>query len=130
MTLALTDLHWVAGFLEGEGTFTGAYQKRHTTGIVRSSATFSVNAAQNEVEPLEKLQRLFGGNLYRDSKNGGHKRIHRWYLNGARGIALMMTLWILMTPKRQQQIEICIQRFRNNNTRSEAARARWARERA
>jgi hypothetical protein len=127
MALLTKDLYWAAGFLEGEGTFTGSYQKRSSTGMTRRSATFSVNAGQNEAEPLERLHRLFGGNLYYNTNNGkGELKLHRWYLNGTRGIALMMTLWPLMTKRRKRQIEVCIARFKLNLSRSEAAKVRWA----
>jgi hypothetical protein len=127
MAVEMTDIYWAAGFLEGEGSFTGSYQKRHATGIVRRSATFSVNAGQTNTEPLERLQRLFGGHIYRHNMHTGNP-IWRWQLCGKAGIGLMMTLWTLMSLRRKQQIEICIQRFRDNNSRSEAQRARWLRE--
>ncbi len=113
MAIKLTDLYWAAGFLEGEGIFVGAYLKRHSTGKIRKSAVFSINAAQNEREMLDKLQQLFGGHIYY-SKNGKAQNNYRWYLNGRRGLALMMTLWALMSQKRRAQIELCLERFKSN----------------
>lgn len=114
MAISMTDLHWAAGFLEGEGTFVAIAGKR-ANGMLRASFNLSVNAAQNEVEPLEKLQRIFGGNLYRNTRNGKSPNlINRWYLNGRSGAALMMTLWTLLSAKRRGQIEDALARWKTN----------------
>lgn len=61
------DICWVAGFLEGEGSFQN----------VRSPI---VAVAQVQREPLERLQRLFGGKiLYSIPKNKPNSQpIHNW----------------------------------------------------
>lgn len=52
------EVGWAAGFFDGEGT---AYASRNREG--RSYLVFT--ASQAEREPLERLQRLVGGRLYR-----------------------------------------------------------------
>jgi hypothetical protein len=52
----LQDLAWAAGFMEGEGTFT-RYLSHDKYPSVR------ISASQKNKEPLEKLQKFFGGNI-------------------------------------------------------------------
>lgn len=82
--ISAIEIGWVAGFLEGEGSFTG------WTGV---------KAAQKQLEPLERLQALFGGSLSRHGND-----MHIWQLYGARARGLMMTLYSLMSPRRKEQI--------------------------
>jgi hypothetical protein len=94
--LTTTDLHWAAGFLEGEGSFGNG------------GAGIGMNASQVQKEPLEKLQRLFGGNLHLDNtsiKHPNHQNCWHWTLVGRAGAAIMMTLYVLMSTRRKQQIE-------------------------
>jgi hypothetical protein len=97
MPISMYELYWAAGFLEGEGcfTFTGPGRK-----------TPQLTASQVERHPLDRLDRLFGGRIYvqRNSKVEGNIFNH-WYLGVSMSVQAMMTLYPLMSPKRQAQIE-------------------------
>src|SRR3972149_6475675 len=84
------SLHWAAGFLEGEGYFLSTRPNSST-----------VSVTQKQREPLERLLRLFGGRV----KPGGKDKAY-WvwqvYGSGARGVT--MTLYSLMSPRRQEQM--------------------------
>lgn len=93
MTLVRSDFAWAAGFLEGEGSFT--YQ-----------ASLAVSASQVQRWPLERMASLFGGRI---STNGRVTQPQRqlcfvWYLHGHRAAGLMMTLFLLLSPRRRDQI--------------------------
>jgi hypothetical protein len=88
------DLHWAAGFLEGEGCFS---QNKGSQVIV---------GVQVQREPLERLQRLFGGVVkVRASRISTHRPRHVWRVCGARARGVMQTLYSIMSPWRRQQIE-------------------------
>jgi len=95
--LTPADLHAVAGFLIGEGSFL-----RYRAGSLRVTAT------QRERAPLDRLQAIIGGRVYwhaRSGVNGGP--IWAWYLGGVKGVGLMMTLLPIITswsPKRAATI--------------------------
>jgi hypothetical protein len=93
------DLHWTAGFIEGEGCF--LFQR-----------SFRVTANQVCVDPLVRLQRLYGGSL-RPSKDGA---IHTWAVNGTMGAGLAMTLYGLMSSKRKQQIAKALSKWKDRPT--------------
>lgn len=100
MSAEIADLQWIAGFLEGEGSFT-------------YHASLAVSASQVQRWPLEKLRVLLGGSI---STNGRLKQPQRqlcsvWYLHGYRAAALMMTIWSLMSPRRQKQIEVALAKW-------------------
>ena len=82
------DIAWVAGFLEGEGTF-GYY-----------TSTPRVTAPQVQKEPLEKLQALFGGSItLRNNQN-----IWAWNVYGKTARELMNTMYPHMSTRRREQI--------------------------
>lgn len=88
-------IEWAAGFLEGEGSFSGG----GTHGYGR------VSAPQVQRWPLEQLQKLFGGTIadYREKRNTYH-----WWVTGSRARGVMMTLYSLVSPKRQEQIRAAL----------------------
>ena len=95
----LKDLYWAAGFLEGEGSFR-AYP---TSSIIEAAQAY-------EFRPLYKLQRMFGGAVSRKYRTCGYSKdkdsYHvRWRACGGRARGIMLTLFHLMSPRRQEQIK-------------------------
>lgn len=85
-----SDLAWVAGFMEGEGTF-------------RFDSTMRVRASQKQRWPLDKMQALCEGNIY-EAKTPKGALYHIWELTGPRAEALAYRLLPLMSPSRQKQL--------------------------
>ena len=87
--ITVKNIHWIAGFLEGEGCF--------------CTQPFVVQATQKDPEILYKLQILLNGmgKIYKHSNND----IHRWYIGNIHAASLMMTLYPLMSTKRQCEIK-------------------------
>ena len=103
MFLSLCDIHYVAGFLEGEGSFS-----------IRGKVDPAVSATQADREPLEKLSALFGGHIYPCKPNRVSKKpLWVWNLNGKQAVGLMMTIYCLMTQRRQQQIQVVLLGWRS-----------------
>jgi hypothetical protein len=86
------DIAWAAGFYEGEGTCNYATRSQHVV----------VN--QVEREPLEKLQRMFGGTIRPIKAHHRSQASWRWCAHGPRARGVMMTLYVLLSKKRQAQI--------------------------
>jgi hypothetical protein len=93
--ISLNELEWVAGFLEAEGSFYWG-----------KSGIPQVTASQVEEGPIRKLKDLFGGSLKLTIRKDEPNRnpIYRWFLTGKRAVALSMTLYSLLSSKRQWQI--------------------------
>ncbi len=91
--IATADIAWAAGFLEGEGSF----------GCPRVAP--QIQAAQVNREPLERLQRIFGGAIYACRARSPKGRAYfMWNLNGTRAAGVMMTVAGLMSGRRFNQI--------------------------
>lgn len=96
------ELHWIAGFLEGEGCFRF------------SSTTEHSNAKQVSREPLDRLQSLVGGAIRPHShalqraRGGKGKDGWTWYVSGARARGIMMTLYPLLSTRRQGQVRTAL----------------------
>lgn len=105
MPLTPRNIEWIAGFLEGEGAF-------GLSGPNRKSAL--VAAAQVQMEPLERLMRMVGGNLHtHTSKKPNHQVQGRWSLSGINAAGLMMTVYPLMSPRRKEQIRAALSVWRS-----------------
>ena len=90
--ISTIDLYWAAGFLEGEGCF-GAYPIQPL-----------VTACQVAREPIDQLQRIFGGTIS-CARRATQKDQWVWKVYSRRAAAVMMTLYVLLSPRRQTKIE-------------------------
>lgn len=107
--IGLVDIGWVAGFMEGEGSFMGG-------------SSFSVSAGQKTREPLERLQSLLGGTITFDPKH--HRSgMHRWGTSGSRAVGIALTLYPLMSARRRVQIENALVHWKAMRKRREVVTA-------
>jgi len=87
-------LGWAAGFYEGEGSaFYSPTARAHRIVI-----------GQVEREPLERMVQYFGGSIYAIPAHRQSKPSWRWQCYGARARGIMLTLYVLLSTKRQAQI--------------------------
>jgi len=97
--ISMNDIHWVAGFLEGEGSFVGY------SPLSARIHSCHVSAEQKQKWPLEKLGFIIPGKLYLRCRGSKEKYpIWCWTTDVPTGAGLMMTIYPLMSPKRQEQI--------------------------
>ena len=109
--IALNDIHWAAGFLEGEGSF---HNER---------TNIALTAAQVQREPLDRLQKIFGGKVYRISAaycKGGE--YHRWNSTGKIAAGVAMTIYTLMSTRRQGQITKALTKWRSKPANAQSAK--------
>ncbi len=91
--LRLEDLHWIAGFLEGEGSF------------CRCGGTITVVASQVEKDPIDKLHNLLGGSvLYIKRDHPKQSNYYRWGTYGETAELIMKAVFPLMSTKRKNKI--------------------------
>ncbi len=93
----IKELYWAAGFIEGEGCFRKSSLRQST----------AVSVAQVQREPLERVQRLFGGNINgKDAAkyNPRASYCYTWAVGGVAAVGIAMTLYPLMSTKRKRQI--------------------------
>jgi hypothetical protein len=95
------EIHWAAGFLDGEGYFQNPAVRRCPR----------ISAAQKQAWPLLKLKAMFGGSIYYRVTDGRRpeRRYFIWERTGRRAIAVMMTVYCLMSPRRQERIRAIIE---------------------
>ena len=92
-------LAWIAGFLEGEGSFCGGISQ------------FTVSAVQVQKEPLDRLHLALGGFL-KPYINQRGTLIWRWTINGAYAMGVAYTLYTFMSPRRREQIRRMVARWK------------------
>lgn len=93
----IRDLEWAAGFIEGEGCF--------STNCGRQGSE-QVDVAQVQQEPLERLQRLFGGRIsvMRQATKTRAAPLWHWRISGPRARGVSYTLYTLLSTRRKHQI--------------------------
>lgn len=104
------EIYWAAGFYEGEGS---CRYRRAEAGGRRHSAGVEVKVMQCNMEPLERLVRVFGGRVKVDegfNKNKPPQRSDRyyWVASGNRALGILMTMYCLLSEKRKTQIRAVI----------------------
>lgn len=106
MIVTALDVAWAAGFLEGEACFS------------KSKTTINIQCSQVQREPLERLQRIFGGKIYDCGKNRP-KPYGTWSLYGNAAAGVMMTVLGLMSPRRTSQIVAALDFWKRPLNRSQ-----------
>src|SRR5262245_23673040 len=86
---AMNDIHWLAGVLEGEGSFHGSF----------------VAVYQKDSWLPSKLKELFGGSIHVQKSRDN---INIWHAGGVIGRGIQYTVYKLMSHKRKRQILIAI----------------------
>ena len=87
----LLDIAWAAGIYEGEGSALVAKKQRSA----------SISVPQKDDWLLLRLKRLFGGSIYRNV----NRPCAIWYVTGARARGFAMTIFSLLSLRRQTQIK-------------------------
>lgn len=88
---AMKDIYWAAGIYEGEGS---AYRN--------GSNGITVSVSQKDLWLLHRMKELFGGALYLAT----HKKANtsEWVIHGSRARGFAMTIYSLLSPRRQEQL--------------------------
>jgi hypothetical protein len=90
------DIYWAAGFYEGEGFATD------------TKTSQQISAVQVNKEPLERLQKHFGGTVRLQNRYAytrpNSKPIWRWRICGPRARGFAMTIFTLLSKRRQEQL--------------------------
>lgn len=94
------DIYWAAGFLEGDGNF--IINNRN-----KKPGNLTVRATQKDPEVLYRLRDLFGGSVSAYTRKSDGRTYHHWHLAGARSRGLAMTVYSLLTERRQAQLREC-----------------------
>lgn len=101
MPLTVRNIEWLAGFLDGEGCF-----------------RFNINrcvvqVVQKDPWPIMKIHQLVGGRLYRVKGSCESGRFYySLHLTGRYAVGLMLTLYPLLSPRRQQKIVECMGKWK------------------
>ena len=102
--LTAVEVAWAAGFLEGEGCFKVTCPNP------------IIVTTQKEREPLDRLQAAFGGTIARPSSPSQSGPIYRLTLSGTLAVQAMMTVYGLMSTRRQKAIRIVLKKWKASNS--------------
>lgn len=101
------DLYWLAGLLEGEGSF--GY---HLNGG-RRSGRISIQIGLTDLDVIERVAILFNRKVYCHKKRQNRKQSYSTFLTGPEAVILMRSLTPLMGNRRKNQIISSIEAWEN-----------------
>lgn len=91
------DIAWAAGIFEGEGWFTKLKVHTELVGVGQM--------IDKSDWLLSRLKALFGGSIYRGSREGKNKHYRSWHIHGSRAREFLMLIYPFLSPYRQEQIK-------------------------
>lgn len=98
MNIDELELAWIAGLLEGEGSF-----------LLRQKRTPVIACSMTDKDVIDKLHSLIGGNVYElGRQKEHHKDVFRVQLCGKEAFFLMKKIKPFMGQRRQEQIQFVI----------------------
>ena len=106
-TITVKEIMWLAGFLEGEGSFMWSPNAKGPSGRSKNMAT--IVACSTDLDVVQHAGRLLGEGICKQAKRipdtwVSTKPLYRCRIRGARAIGWMMTLYPLMGTRRQAKI--------------------------
>jgi hypothetical protein len=100
------DLAWLAGLLEGEGSFTDS----------RGSVSIQVTMTDSDI--IERAAAILGVDTRKSwQPKGNRKRVYGCYVLGPRAVGWMMTLYQFFGERRQRRIREIIETWRGKKYR-------------
>lgn len=88
----LPDIYWLAGLIEGEGSFSGR----------------QVSISQKDAESLERVKEIVGGRVggpyLKKNAINGPTPMFVWYASGERAHGIARTVYHLLSSRRQAQV--------------------------
>jgi hypothetical protein len=92
------DIAWAAGIFEGEGYCVSPFHRAENCYMSQT-----VQIAQKDPWILYKLQMLFGGKITMTKYKCAS--YPRWVITGPRARGFLMTIYMFLSPRRQDQIK-------------------------
>lgn len=114
------DIKWLAGWLEGEGSFGLTMNgQRKGASLLISAGTVDLDIAQRVASILD-ARGVLGPYTY-----GNNQPLYRIHVSGVKAAGWMMTLYSLLGTRRRAQVRTAL-----DNWRARPTRGRWLRAKA
>lgn len=120
MNRDIKEIYWLAGILEGEGSFCIARDSKYP-----KQRRFSISVVSTDRDVIERSSTILCGyeRVSGCSSNVGYKQVYQIHLTGKEAIAWMMTLYPLMSKRRKAKIKEVITEWKNYSSRLQKAYA-------
>lgn len=135
--MEMKDIVWLAGWLEGEGTFGFYYLKRNRNGTGLYSP--QIRASSSDLDVIQRVGKILDtrphtvnmANHIRRSERDplapkSRKQMYDCRISGARAAGWMMTLYTLMGTRRKDSIRKALERYRAIPNHGGSTASKWA----
>lgn len=118
----MKDLYWLAGYLEGEGSFCATPN--------RTARTFKLQVGSTDNDVIRKASRILYNGQFRDVHRNGNgvrdgyarKTLHTVNVTGSLAIQWMMTLYPLMGTRRKARFKEIILEWKDYKGKFDASK--------
>lgn len=115
---SISEMHWVAGLLEGEGCFHHCMNGNGLTD--RKYFQVTIQLVMTDKDVVERAAKILGSKCHTQVwKTKGNKAVYRTNVHGPRAIGWMMTLHPLMASRRKARIAECITKWRTSGGKTD-----------
>jgi hypothetical protein len=112
------DIYWLAGLLEGEGSFMKGAPSNKRLPIISMQTT--------DGDIAEKVGKMFNVKVYSRKRRQEHwKDVYSIRIIGSRAVELMKILKPLMGKRRQEQIQTALDSYVNTTKEEHASKLNW-----
>lgn len=114
----LMQLHWVAGILEGEGSF-GVDNRKSSGYTCRVAVTMTDEDIIRRAQEYTGVGRIYGPYEVKKSNlgPGPYKPRYQWVTQGKQAVDLMRGVYFFMGQRRRARIEEVLQGYDNYQAR-------------
>ena len=119
MTLNVKDLHWLAGWVEGEGSFSTSQKHHH----------FAMRVGVTDEDVARRAANIVGVPVKRAEIIKSGKQVWRVEAYGSLAIQWAMTLYAFMGDRRKRAIRHMLQVWRERSSRPNSVYTRFAKQR-
>lgn len=102
MSTSIKEIAWIAGLLEGEGSF----------GLTNNGKSPCIWLSMTDVDTVQKVRDVIDKSksiaISIDSRKESYKDQYKITFNGSKAVAWMMTIYPLMSIRRQARIRECL----------------------
>jgi hypothetical protein len=104
----MSDIHWLAGLLEGEGSFT---RGRQGNGNRRYYPMINLKMTDEDI--IRRVAEIWGGRaVFKYHPKDKNKQVtYQTQITGKRALGWMMLLWTLLGQRRRERISGLIREF-------------------
>jgi hypothetical protein len=111
----IADIAWLAGILEGEGSFWADKNRKTINRIRYMNPQIAVEMADKDI--IDRVASMLGNSVQSRQRDPSKKRLYNTRVGGRKAVAWMLTLFTLLGQRRRAKIAEIMKEWRLQSIR-------------